>query len=128
MASKQKPLAALERALVAAPLIAPIAQSFLHLWSAVEAMFPSVSTEVVFRLALYIAQLVEGPRKGGRRAYARRVRKAYNLRSRVAHGSQTDIELDSWIDSWDITCDVYNAVQVRGRLPSEDELEDEALE
>lgn len=120
-------LVALERALVASPLIAPIEQSILHLWSAIERMFPKVSTEVVFRVALYVAQLVEGPRRGDRRAYAKRVREAYNLRSRIAHGSVTDVEPDVWIDSWDIACDVYNAIHARGRLPAEDELEDEAL-
>lgn len=127
MAARQKPLGALERGLVASPLVAPVEQSILHLWSAVEALFPKVSTEVVFRLGLYVAQLVEGPRHGDRRAYARRVRKAYDLRSRIAHGSVTDVEPDVWIDSWDIACDVYNAVHERGRLPTEDELEDEAL-
>jgi hypothetical protein len=127
MSAAQKPLAALERALVASPLVAPVEQSILHLWSAIEALFPKVSTEVVFRLALYVAQLVEGSRGGDRRAYARRVRSAYNLRSRIAHGSVTDVEPDVWIDSWDIACDVYNSIHERRRLPSEDELEDEAL-
>lgn len=127
MAKRQKSLVALERALVASPLIAPIEQSILHLWSALEALFPKVSTEVVFRIALYVAQLVEGPRSGDRRAYALRVRNAYNLRSRITHGSVIDVEPETWIDSWDIACDVYGAVQTRGELPSEDELEDEAL-
>lgn len=127
MAATQKPLVALERALVASPLVAPVEQSILHLWSAIEALFPKVSTEVVFRLALYVAQLVEGQRGGDRRGYARRVRNAYNLRSKIAHGSVTDVDPDVWIDSWDIACDVYNAVHARGRLASEDELEDEAL-
>ena len=127
MAKRQQPLAALERALVASPLIAPIEQSVLHLWSAIEALFPKVSTEVAFRTALYVAQLVQGPRGGDRRAYARRVRDAYNLRSRIAHGSLTDVEPETWIDTWDIACDVYDAILTRSRLPSEDELEDEAL-
>lgn len=127
MSARQKSLAALERALVASALIAPVEQAILHLWTAIEALFPKVSTEVVFRLALYVAQLVEGPRGGDRRAYARRVRNGYTLRSGIAHGSVTGLDADSWIDPWDIACDLYNAIQVRGGLPTEDELEDEAL-
>jgi hypothetical protein len=127
MSARQKPLTALERALVSSPLVAPIEQSILHLWSAIEALFPKVQTEVVFRLALYVAQLVEGPAGGDRRSYARRVKSAYDLRSRIAHGSVTDVEPDVWIGSWDIACDVYNAIQARGGLPSGDQLEDEAL-
>jgi hypothetical protein len=127
LSAQQKPLVALERALVTSPLISPLEQSVLHLWSAVEALFPKVSTEVVFRVALYLAQLVEGSRAGDRRAYARRIRKAYNLRSAIAHGSRLDVKPKEWVEAWDIACDVYCAVQRRGRLPSEDELEDEAL-
>ena len=40
----------------AAPMILPLSQSVLHIWSAIETLFPDVRMELKFRIALYVAQ------------------------------------------------------------------------
>jgi hypothetical protein len=67
-----------------APMLVSSDQALLHVWSALEALFPKVTTEVSFRLALNLAQLSSS--LADRQACFHRVRTAYNLRSRVAHG------------------------------------------
>ena len=86
--SSSQNLSALAEATVAAPTLGNLPQSLLHIWSALESLFPSVSSEVSFRLALYIAQLVStGP---SRLAYYEAVRVAYNVRSQIAHGTKNE--------------------------------------
>lgn len=108
-----------------APTLAPPEQAFLHVWCALEALFPKVSTEVSFRIALYLAQL--SAQAGQRQEYFERVRRAYNLRSRVAHGADFRLQQTDWLDSWGLLIDAGNAIVRRGRLPSDDELLAELL-
>lgn len=108
----------------AAPLLGLIEQSLLHIWCGVEALFPKVSTEVSFRLALYLAQLqqIELPSE-----VFQRTRAAYNLRSRIAHGSGPKVTDAQWREAWDLLISAASAILQRGRLPSEDELLNEIL-
>ncbi|MCX6611953.1 MAG: HEPN domain-containing protein [Acidobacteria bacterium] len=109
----------------AAPMLISRGQSLLHIWSALEALFPTVSTEVSFRIALYIAQLTsEG---GDRLARYERVRTAYNIRSKVAHGARASVTVDEWSQAWGILMDSLNALSRREHLPSERELLSEIL-
>jgi hypothetical protein len=64
-------------------------QALLHIWCALEPLFPKVSTEVSFRVSLNLAQL--SSTSGERIAFFERVKKAYNVRSRVADGSEKQI-------------------------------------
>jgi hypothetical protein len=109
----------------AAPTLVPAEQALLHVWCALEALFPKVSAEVSFRIALYLAQL-SSP-SGQRLEYFERVRKAYNLRSRVAHGAEARLGQAEWRDTWGLLIDACNAIVRRGRLPSEDDLLSELL-
>lgn len=118
--AKQLILRIVREAVQTAPIIPSIDQSLLHIWSALEALFPRVNIEVSFRLALYLAQLISTPDK--RKESFERVRKGYGVRSKVAHGSLQGVSDDEWIAAWGLLCDVANAIVVRGRLPSEEEL------
>lgn len=111
---------------LAAPSLGNLAQSLLHIWSALEALFPSVSTEVSFRLALYITQLVSTAGQD-RPAYHESVRAAYGLRSQIAHGAKRDISFEEWQAAWTLLMDCFNALLRRGHLPSEKELLGELL-
>jgi hypothetical protein len=63
-----------EMAMIDAPKLSSAAQSILHIWTALESIFPRVTTEVSFRVALYMAQL--NAKLGDRREYRKLVRKA----------------------------------------------------
>ncbi len=117
-------LRAVSEAAHAAPQLGSRDQSILHVWCAIEGLFPKVSTEVSFRVALYLAQLIKAD---DRLAYHRRVKKAYDLRSRLAHGSRRDTTHDEWLDAWGLLMDAINALLVRGALPDDDELLGELL-
>jgi hypothetical protein len=67
-----------------APMIPDQGSSILHMWQALESLFPNVNTEVSFRLSLLISQLCAGlePPSG----MYRQAKAAYNVRSRIAHG------------------------------------------
>lgn len=119
------PLGTIEETANAAPMVLPLGQSVLHIWSAIEALFPNVRTEVRFRIALYVAQLTaSGPAR--LEAYDR-VRASYDLRSSITHGSQKEVSLEQWQQTWDVLIDAYNAVVRRGSLPAEQELIAELL-
>ncbi len=123
--SLQPALRVVRDAAQSAPMLVSSDQALLHVWCALEALFPKVSTEVTFRVALYLAQL-SSP-LGGRQDYFHRVRQAYNLRSRVAHGSERHIKTAAWLDTWGLLMDAGNAIVHRGRIPNEDELLQELL-
>jgi len=118
-------LQAIIDAAIAAPTIGRMGQSLLHIWTGLEALFPSVSTEVSFRLALYIAQLASVGRD--RLPLYQAVRAAYGTRSKIAHGTRGDVTPEEWNQAWTILMDCLNAVNRRERLPSEEELLDEIL-
>lgn len=113
-------LSALRTAAESAPLLLSPDQSLLHVWCALEALFPRITTEVSFRLSLFLAQLIAPT--GDRLALFRRVRSAYDLRSRLAHGSRRDISLAEWQDAWSLLLQAADAVIVRAGLPTEDQL------
>jgi Apea-like HEPN len=108
------------QAVQSAPQVTPHSQSVLHLWCAIESLFPSVTTELSFRVALYMAQLAVVGQK--RRAYFERVKKGYNVRSRIAHGSKQDVTSEEWRDTWQFVLDALNAILKKGALPNEDDL------
>ena len=108
-----------------APKLLSLDQSLLHLWSAIEALFPSVSAELSFRIALYLAQLIGPPT--ARLACFEKVRDAYSLRSKVTHGSRQNISLEEWRSTWLLLMDAVNAIIRRQSLPSEQELVSELL-
>ncbi len=60
------------------------------LWSGIEALF-DIKSEISYRLAIYIATLLEKP-GNARYELFKRVKKEYNTRSRIMHGDSTDPE------------------------------------
>jgi hypothetical protein len=118
-------LTAVADATTAAPTLGSAGQSLLHIWSGLEGLFPSVSTEVSFRIALYIAQLTGNG--ADRLSRYESVRAAYGVRSKVAHGAKTSIGREEWNQAWSILMDCVNALHRRECLPSEQELLSELL-
>jgi hypothetical protein len=112
-------------AAVAAPTLGDLGQSLLHIWTGLEALFPSVSSEVTFRIALYIAQLTDIG--ADRLSRYEAVRTAYSIRSKVAHGTNTAVRIDEWNQAWKLLMDCLNALHRRESLPSEKELLTELL-
>jgi hypothetical protein len=108
-----------------APKLGNMDQSLLHVWSALEAIFPTVSQEVSFRLAIYLAQLIGAP--DHRLWVYRRVKKAYGVRSRVAHGSKRNISSEEWLESWQLLMLTITAIVRRGSMPDETKLMEEVL-
>lgn len=110
----------------AAPRLESLEQSILHIWTGIESLFPTVSTEVSFRVALYLAQLCADP--SDRKAFHAKVKAAYGTRSKIAHGSARDITFAQWEAAWSLLLSAVSAVVRRAALPSEQELMDELLE
>lgn len=105
--------------------LATYEQSILHIWTAIEALFKSVSSEVSFRLSLYLAQLCADDY--GRKEFHGSAKVAYNTRSKIAHGSSNKVDFADWKQAWDLLLSCISAIADRGRLPSEGELLDELL-
>ncbi|HEY1948341.1 MAG TPA: hypothetical protein VGG97_15130 [Bryobacteraceae bacterium] len=118
-------LKAVMDATLAAPTLGNQGQSLLHIWSGLEALFPSVSTEVSFKIALYIAQLTGNGT--GRLSRYESVRAAYGIRSKVAHGAKNSITKQEWNQAWGILMGCLNALERRECLPTESELLAELL-
>ncbi|WP_018142068.1 HEPN domain-containing protein [Thioalkalivibrio sp. ALJ7] len=123
--ARQPALNVVRDAALAAPLLPSLDQSLLHLWCALEALFPEVNSEVSFRLALHLAQLIGPPDE--REAVFQRARKEYKIRSKVAHGSRRGIVQGDWERAWQLLLDAGNAIVDRGDLPAEDDLLSELL-
>jgi hypothetical protein len=105
------------QALNSAATILPIEQSCLHIWTGLESLFPDVNAELSFRLSILLAQLAEnGP---SRRAFYERVKRAYSIRSKIAHGSCTDMESAAWTECWNIAIKVGQGILARGVVPKE---------
>lgn len=119
------PLRAVQDALTGAPTLGSISQSILHIWAGLESLFPSVNTEVSFRLALYLTQL--NVTDTDKRMYFSTIQKAYRTRSKIAHGSIEEASTDDWKTTWELLCDACRSVLQRGNLPSEDDLLRELL-
>ena len=125
LASGSSSLALAGDAAAAAPTLAPLSQSLLHIWSGLEALFPSVTTELAFRLALYLAQLSAAERD--RTETYDKAREAYRIRSKVTHGSQASVSFSTWIETWELLVLALKSVFSRGQLPKEEELLAELL-
>ncbi|MGN8245914.1 hypothetical protein ACTHAM_003043 [Cellulomonas soli] len=119
----------LQETLISAPQIPSHGQSIMPIWSGLESLFPQVSAELSFRLALYLAQMIQP--EGDRRPEFERIRAAYGVRSRIAHGSRrrpgARSESEEWTDAWNLLTSVARAAAVRGGVPSEDALTGELL-
>ena len=110
------------QAVLSAPLVVPQSQSVLHLWCALESLFPSVSAELSFRVALYLSQMTTtGP---DRKRCFEKVKKGYNVRSRIAHGAKQEVTVEEWCDAWGIVTDTLDAVMRNGKVPKEDAILD----
>jgi hypothetical protein len=115
-------LIAFSRALNASPMIRPTDQAVLHVWSGVESLFPSVTSELSFKVALYLAQLqVE---RESRRFIFDQARRGYKVRSSITHGNRPNITPEQWRDAWDLAMATLRAILRRGSLPTEEELID----
>lgn len=122
---KYPPLSTARRALQTAPVIPDLGSSLLHAWQGIEALFPNVSSEVSYRLALLVTQLVAAP---DRRLTYRTARTSYGKRSQAAHGSFQKIGHADWIVAWDLLAQSLAGCLNRRALPSEDDLITELLE
>jgi Apea-like HEPN len=124
-ASAQQSVRAFGQAVLSARLVFPLSQSVLHIWCAVESLFPSVTAELSFRLALYMAQLAaDGP---DRRTYFERVKKGYNVRSKIAHGAKQDVTDEEWNEAWGFLTDALKSIFSIGKVPKEQSLLDGLL-
>lgn len=119
-------LRVLEEVLVSAPVSTSYPQATMSVWGALESLFPSVQTEVTYRVAMYLTQLVRPPDP---LAYLKSVRSAYAQRSRIAHGSVSSArdEIAAWQGAWALLCDATLAITRRGVLPTEEDLTREML-
>lgn len=100
-------------------------QSILHMWTGMEALFPKVSSEVSFKIALYLAQLCAPPSQ--KKEFHSQVKKAYGVRSKIAHGTSKKFKHEDWLQSWKLILACVSAIADRNCLPSEEDLLDELL-
>jgi hypothetical protein len=119
----------LQETLISAPQIPSHGQSIMQIWSGLESLFPQVSAELSFRIALYLAQMIQPT--GDRRPQFERIRAAYSVRSRIAHGSRRKSgaasERVEWTAAWELLTAVARATASRAGVPTEDALVNELL-
>jgi hypothetical protein len=124
MVAEQPRLRVLEDALLSAPSVPNVGQGILQMWTGLESLFPTVQTEVSFRLALALTQMKPGGLDRVERFKS--IRKAYGFRSKVAHGADmrnaTETNLAKWTATWQIMTGTVRALLDRSTLPSEEEL------
>lgn len=113
-------------ALRAAPIIPDLGSSLLHVWQGIESLFPSVSSEVSFRLALLISQLCAPVENDRMKTYAN-AKRSYSRRSRAAHGNGDTVGHRDWVEAWDLLALCLSACVARELLPSEEMLTRELL-
>jgi len=94
-----------------------------RLWTGIEAMF-AVQTELVFRISLLAASLLE-PRGESRRARFAATKKLYNLRSKAVHGGAVPEHAlaDGLDETFRLLGDLLFLCLERGKTFDEDELE-----
>jgi hypothetical protein len=126
MEAAHQPLKAARLALQTAPAIPELSSSLLHIWQGVEALFPTVSTEVSFRLGLLVSQLCAPVRSDRVKTYEE-AKRSYARRSRAAHGSGDKLDHRDWVNAWDLLILCLSACLARRALPSEDMLTRELL-
>lgn len=125
LTSRDPRLRSFQATLISSASIMPVDQAILHLWTGIEALFPDVKAEVSFRIALYIACIE--PDKSKRREIYESAKKAYNVRSAIAHGSSKRIAPEEWLKAWQMATSILRAILIRKGLPSEAELLKEIL-
>ena len=103
--------------MILAPQIPIKEQSLLYIWTVLESLFPQVNSEVSFRMSLYISHLFYKSKD----TYDE-VKKSYNIRSRVAHGSVKNISYENWNQTWRILCFVSTYIFINGKIPTEAEI------
>jgi hypothetical protein len=108
-----------------APMIPDDAASILQMWQGIESLFPSIQTEVTFRIALFVAQLCF-PLQQRSKTY-KEAKILYSTRSKIAHGASAMIRDGDWAATWALLRLCLRAVLVRGKLPCEEELMFELL-
>lgn len=120
-------LRVLEDAALAAPEMANLGQGILQMWTGIEALSPTIHSELSFRLALYVAQL-DPQRRVDR---FKQAKDAYKIRSKVAHGHDlsepTAANRQAWSACWSILHTTAQAIVTRGELPDAETLETELL-
>lgn len=120
-------LRVLEDAALTAPEIANLGQGILQMWTGLESLFPTIHSELSFRLALYLAQLEPSCRLDR----FKEAKDAYKIRSKVAHGHDlsepTEQNRESWTACWSLLHSTAQAILARGEMPSTDVLENELL-
>jgi len=117
-------LRAAQATLVTAASIPDYGQSLLHVWTGVEALFPTVEHELAFKISLYLAQIYLGS-SPTRHDFFKRAKRAYGKRSTAAHGSPGAITQEDWNETWLLFTAVCRSILVRGKLPTEVELQEE---
>ena len=120
-----KNLTSIQEIAVTAATIMPVSQSHLHIWSGLEALFPTVTAELSFKISLYLSQLIGA--KSERMSIYEQVRASYNLRSAITHGSRKDITVEEWQSTWGLLMQAVNSILTRGKMPAEKELLSEIL-
>ena len=118
-------LATVGYAASSAPKLLSTDQSLLHIWSGIESLFPTITSEVTYRLSINLAQLCSP--SANRVETLRRIKSAYGTRSKVAHGATKEISIDQWQDAWQILMLALDSIVKRGALPSESDLMNELL-
>lgn len=123
---EHSPLNAARIAFQTAPIVPGLASSLLHAWQGIEALFPRVSSEVSFRLALLISQLC-APIRGDRMKTYETAKRSYRQRSQAAHGNGDKLTHRDWVEAWDLLASCLSACAARTLLPSEEILTQELL-
>jgi hypothetical protein len=108
-----------------APMIPDDGASILQIWQGIESLFPSVQTEVTFRLALLISQLCSPIQQ--RTATYKEAKRLYITRSKITHGALAKISDGAWATHWAMLRLCLRAILVRGKLPGEEELMSELM-
>ncbi|WP_166544928.1 HEPN domain-containing protein [Acutalibacter sp. 1XD8-36] len=92
------------------------------LWSGIESLF-NVSTEVSFRVSLYIARFLAGRDDIKANEIFKKVKKLYNMRSSAVHGNKMKEDISSFVDE---SAALLNQLILRcaeiGELPNTDKL------
>jgi Apea-like HEPN len=110
-----------------APMIPDQGSSILHMWQALESLFPNVSTEVSFRLSLLISQLCAGLETPS--GMYRTAKAAYNVRSKIAHGADPNkMTASDWFRAWWVLRTCLSAIIQREQLPTDEKLFEELLD
>lgn len=92
------------------------------LWSGIEALFEA-STEISFRISLYIANFLAGEDAAEAKRLFERTRKLYDFRSKAVHGGKIKGELDDLVsESAELLNRIIRRCVELGALPNKQEL------